>query len=199
MSFGGDCDSVACRSYDRDHTSFDDAVDGGSRVVIVAAAGNGDSSGNGYDTGDPHFVHPCIEDHVICVGALNNDATTKIGYSNFGRVSIFAPTNIPVMSQPASNDSNPNGPAAPRSFGGTSASTPFVAGVAAMMKAVNPNLNSDQVNQILQDTAHRGSVPVDFYIDTYAAVRRAAEGIDGEVISEGLGGIAPVSTEFLRT
>lgn len=179
MSFSADCDSVACRRYDRDHTPFDDAVNSGSRAVFVAAAGNGDSSGNGYDVGDPRFVHPCIEDHVICVGALNDNATTKIGYSNFGRISIFAPTNIPVMSQPAGNDSNPNGPAAPRSFGGTSASTPFVAGVAAMMKAINPALSSDQVNQILRDTAHRGTAPVDFYIDAYAAVRRAAEGIDG--------------------
>jgi hypothetical protein len=184
MSFGADCDSVACRTYDRDHAPFDDAVNGGSRTVFVAAAGNGedpdgDTNFTGYNTGDPRFVHPCIEDHVICVGALNNDATSKIGYSNFGRVSIFAPTNIPVMSQPASNDPNPNGPVAPRSFGGTSASTPFVAGVAAMMKAVNPNLSSDQVGQILRDTAHRGPAPADFYIDAYAAVRRVAEGIDG--------------------
>jgi hypothetical protein len=47
------------------------------------------------------------------------------------------------------------------------------------MKAINPGLNSDQVNQILHDTAHKGVAPVDFYIDAYAAVRKAAEGIDG--------------------
>jgi Subtilase family len=180
MSYGGDCDSVACRSFDRDNAPFEDAFDNGSKAVFVAAAGNGDSSGNGYNTGAPSFVHPCIEDHVICVGALADDSTTKIGYSNFGRVSIFAPTNIPVMSQPASNDLNPNGPSAPRSFGGTSAATPFVAGVAAMVKAINPTLDSDQVNQILRDSAHRGVAPVDFYIDAYAAVRKAAEGIDGQ-------------------
>jgi Subtilase family len=177
MSFSGDCDSVACRKFDREN--FNDTFGTGSKTVFVAAAGNGDSSGNGYNTGDPSFVHPCIEDHVICVGALNDNLTTKIGYSNFGRVSIFAPTNIPVMSQPAGNDPNPNGPSAPRSFGGTSAATPFVAGVAAMIKAINPELNSDQVNQILRDTAHKGVAPVDFYIDAYAAVRKAAEGIDG--------------------
>lgn len=180
MSFGGDCDSVACRQFDRNSTPFDDAFNSGSRTVFVAAAGNGDSSGNGYDVGDPHFVHPCIEDRVICVGALNNDATTRIGYSNFGGgVEIFAPTNIPVMSQPAGTDTNPNGPASPQTFGGTSAATPFVAGVAAMMKAINPNLNTEDIRTILLDTAHKGASPVTNYIDAYAAVRKAAEGIDG--------------------
>lgn len=207
MSYGGDCDSVACREFDRDNNPFGDAVVGGSRTVFVAAAGNGldpdgagPQPGVGYNTGDPRFVHPCIEDHVICVGALNDDATTKIGYSNFGRVSIFAPTNIPVMAQPAGTDANPNGPAAPRIFGGTSASTPFVAGVAAMMKAINPNLNSDQVNQMLRDTAHRGAAPADFYLDAYAAVRKAAEGTEamkdrfepnGPTLPSQLGGAGP--------
>ncbi len=178
MSWGGDCNQ-ACRSYDRDHTPFQDAINAGSRAVFVASAGNGDSAGNGYDVGDPRFYHPCIEDHVICVGALNNDATTKIGYSNFGdAVDIFAPTNIPVMAQPASSDSNPAGPASPVSFGGTSASTPFVAGVAAMIKAINPDLNNDQVAAILRDTAHAGAPPVTRHLDAYAAVRRAAQGID---------------------
>lgn len=179
MSFGGDCNK-GCRIYDRDHTPFDDAFNAGSRIVFVAAAGNGDSSGNGYDVGDPHFVHPCIEDHVICVGALNDDQTTRIGYSNFGgRVDIFAPTNLPVMSAPASNDNNPAGPAAPRTFGGTSAATPFVAGVAAMVKAINPDLNTEDVRGILVQTAHPGSGQVTRYIDAYAAVRKAAEGRPG--------------------
>lgn len=177
MSWGGDCNQ-ACRVYDRQNTPFKDAINSGSRAVFVAAAGNGDSNGVGYDVGDPRFVHPCIEDHVICVGALNDDATTRIGYSNFGgAVDIFAPTNIPVMSYPPSNDNNPAGPAAPRSFGGTSAATPFVAGVAAMMKAINPDLNNDAVATILRETAHPGAGQVTRYIDAYAAVRRAAEGL----------------------
>ena len=186
MSFSGDCNQ-ACRIYDRDHTPFADAVNAGSRIVFVAAAGNG--RGNpaaGYDVGDPSFVHPCIEDHVICVGAVGESpALTLMPYSNFGaRVTVFAPTNLPVMSYPPSV--GPAGPLpiaqafgaeAPQTFGGTSASTPFVAGVAAMMKAINPNLNSDAVASILAETARPGVGQASRVIDALAAVRKAADGI----------------------
>jgi Subtilase family len=183
MSWGGDCNQ-GCRIYDRDHTPFDDAVDSGSRAVFVASAGNGDSAGNGYDTGDPRFYHPCIEDHVICVGALNNDSTNKMGYSNFGRVTIFATTNVPVMSRPSQPSPLPvnfscatAAPLAQGTFGGTSASAPFVAGIAAMMKAINPNLSGDEVSNLLQNTAHTGAGPVTRYVDAYQAVRAAANAV----------------------
>lgn len=183
MSWGGDC-NLGCRIYDRDHTPFDDAVNSGSRAVFVASAGNGDSAGNGYDTGDPHFVHPCIEDHVICVGALNDDTTNKMGYSNFGRVSIFATTDIPVMTRPSQPSPLPANftcltptALAQGTFGGTSAAAPFVAGIAAMMKAINPNLSGDEVSTLLQNTAHAGTAPVTRYVDAYQAVRAAANGV----------------------
>jgi hypothetical protein len=180
MSFSGKRDSVARRENERSDTPIKDAVARGSKTVFVANAGNGDGN-TGYDVGAPNFEHPCIGDHVICVGALNDDATSKQGYSNFGAaVDIFAPTNIPVMAQPACGDPNPNGPAGLQAFSGTSASAPFVAGVAAMMKAINPDLNSDQVSNILRDTANRNGVaPVTHHIDAFAAVLRAAEGIEG--------------------
>ncbi len=174
MSFSGDCNK-GCRIYDRDNAVFDDAIGSGSKIVFVASAGN-----DGNDVGDPHFVHPCIEDHTICVGALNDDAGTRISYSNFGgQVDIFAPTNIPVMSSPAGNDNDPAGTVAARVHTGTSASAPFVAGVVAMMKALNPGLDNDAVAKILHDTAHHGAAPVDNYIDAYAAVRAVAAGIPG--------------------
>jgi hypothetical protein len=175
MSLAYDCSKLSCRKFDRENTPFDDAVNGGSRVVFVAAAGN-----DGYDVGDPHFVHPCIEDHVLCVGALADDMATRIGYSNYGgAVGIFAPTDIPVMSAPALNDMNPAGPAGPQLHNGTSAATPFVAGIAAMVKAIDPSLNTDAVAKLLRDTAHVGASPVDRYVDAYAAVRAAAQGRPG--------------------
>jgi subtilisin family serine protease len=86
------------------------------------------------------------------------------------------------MSYPPSKDGagNPlplaqaDGPAVPQVFGGTSASAPFVAGVVAMMKAVNPDLNGDDVARILRETARPGVAPVTRMLDAYAAVRRAA-------------------------
>jgi Subtilase family len=190
MSFGGDC-NVSCRIDDRDDNPFDDAVGDGSKVVFIASAGNGRppdglpaSPSIGFDVGADNFVHPCIEDHVICVGALNGNATTIQSYSNFGgHVLVFAPTNLPMMAYPASQDGAGKAlpqsaafgtPVVPNSFGGTSASAPFVAGVVAMMKALNPDLNHDAVAQILRDTARPGTGLVTRMVDAYAAVRRAA-------------------------
>lgn len=223
MSFGGDCNR-SCRIDDRDDNPFDDAVDSGRGVVFVTSAGNGrvpagsppNTPAQGYPVGSPNFVHACIEDRTICVGALNDNAVTKTGYSNFGdQVGIFAPTNIPVMSYPPSVgvDGAGNafplpinqafGVAVPQSFGGTSASAPFVAGVAAMMKAINPTLNHDAVARILRETARPGVAPVTRTIDALAAVRRAAEGIPNledrhepnnlESTPTNLGAVAPYS------
>lgn len=228
MSFGGDCDT-GCRVDDRDDNPFDVAVEGGSKVVFIASAGNGrpqspapGSPNIGYSVGSPSFVHPCIEDHVICVGALNPGANTKIQSSNFGgQVAIFAPTNIPVMSSPSSFVNVPgnpvpqplplaqaDGPAVPQSFSGTSASAPFVAGVVAMMKAVNPALNHNAAAQILGETARVGVAPATRTIDAYAAVRRAAgasdivkdffENNDLETIPANLGSLPPYSRSNLN-
>ena len=217
MSFGSDC-NVWCRMEDRDYDPFDVAVDDGSKVVFVASAGNGRGTPLvGYDVGDPFFFHPCIEDHVICVGALTPKVSTITQYSNFGgQVAIFAPTNIPVMSAPPSFDGagNPlplaqaDGPAVPQVFRGTSASAPFVAGVVAMMKAVNPDLNHDDVARILRETARPGVAPVTRMLDAYAAVRRAAgasdivkdffENNDLETIPANLGSLPPYSRSNLN-
>lgn len=178
MSFGGKCNQ-ACRIEDRDQTPIADAINAGSRTVFIASAGNG--QGNppaGFDVGDPNFVHPCIIAHVICVGAVTETPPLNpMPYSNFGaRVTVFAPTNIPVMSYPSSTGPDTVTEQA-QTFGGTSASAPFVAGVVAMMKAINPNLSSDDVARILSETARPGVGQASRVVDALAAVRRAADGI----------------------
>jgi hypothetical protein len=224
MSFGGDC-NVACRIDDRDDNPFADAVGGGSKVVFVASAGNGrppDGQPNapaaGFDVGADNWVHPCIEDHVICVGALNAKATTIQAYSNYGsQVLVFAPTGLPVMAYPSSFDAAGKAlpqsaafgtPVVPNSFGGTSASAPFVAGVVAMMKAVAPELNHDDVARILLQTARPGTGRATRMVDAYAAVRRAAgaspivrdalENNDLPTAPTDLGAVAPYSRSNLN-
>lgn len=160
MSYGGVC-NLACRQYDRDDDVFSEAA--GAGVVLVAAAGN-----SNLDVSTQYY-HPCINGGVICVGALNNGTNTRIGYSDYGgQVAIWAPTNIPDM---------PNGgQSSVGSFGGTSASTPFIAGIAAMMRAVDPGLVGSDVQRILHDTAWTDSTDsrVDHYVNALRAVQTAS-------------------------
>lgn len=165
MSFGGECDNIFCDFYFEFnlYPALRNARD--NNVVSVAAAGN-----NGWNTNSV----PCKGDAVICVGALESDSNTAIGYSNFGRiVEIWAPTDIPVQ---------PNGQTTPNlaNHNGTSASAPFVAGVVAIIKAYSPDMSSDTVLDLLRNTAWRDSPDpkVTHYINAYAAVQAVTEGFN---------------------
>lgn len=158
MSLGGECDNFICDGYleFNMYPALRNARDNG--VVVVAAAGN--------STLDTHSV-PCKGDAVICVGALDDFSQNAIGYSNWGQfVDLWAPTNI--LTQPT-GDTTPN-----LDFhGGTSAASPFVAGVVAMLKAHQGSLTSDQVLQILRDTGWSSpDARVTRAVNAYAALRR---------------------------
>lgn len=162
MSFTMCGNNAFCKiafEYTGYYNAFEDARAAG--LVLVAAAGN---DGQNYEWA------PCVLDGVICVGALDNGKNTAISYSNYGSfVDIWAPTNIHAV-----YGNNP--PLGLTTFGGTSASTPFIAGIAAMMRTYNASLNSDQVKNILQQTGHNNSPDpkVNYYVDAFAAVLAAA-------------------------
>jgi hypothetical protein len=167
MSYGGACD-YWCRWNER-IVGYDKEIERvrAAGIIMVASAGN---DGKNVDT---EYYHPCNYDGVICVGALNNYKNTPQGYSNYGgSVDIWAPTDIPVM---------PNGSniVAGNSFSGTSASAPFVAGIAAMMRAINPTLTGDQVSGILRDTAWKdsGDSKVSHYVNALEAIKRASNNV----------------------
>ncbi|MGA9520291.1 MAG: S8/S53 family peptidase, partial [Myxococcaceae bacterium] len=167
MSFGGNC-NLACRQFDRKDNVYADASAAG--VVLVASAGN-----SGVDTGDDNFVHPCINDGVICVGAVADEGNTRFvspsWSSNFGGgVDIWAPTNLRAMADGSSS----NGLI---TFGGTSSSAPFISGVAAMLKALDPALTGEQVRQVLRDTAWTDSPDgdVSHVVNALQAVRAVSE------------------------
>ena len=125
-------------------------------VVLFASAGN---SGVNVDAEDC-FVFcweetwhtPCENDGVICVGGLQHGSIYAHSSSNYGhQVDVFAPWTNNSGARPSPGD--PTGATGSR-FGGTSAATPWAAGVAAMMLAADPTLSPGDVLFDLQATAH---------------------------------------------
>lgn len=176
MSFGGECNAFCAieKDFSGYYLAFNRALNAG--IVLVAAAGN-----DGKDSFEVNRL-PCALPHTICIGALgwlSADGKTfdrdnrAISYSNHGRVvELYAPTNIPAW-----YGSDRLQPPDIATFGGTSASAPYVSGVVAMMRSVNPSLDVQEVFDILMDTAWTDSPDpkVGAYLNAYEAVRRAAE------------------------
>jgi flagellar hook assembly protein FlgD len=185
-SFGGVCDWWCDTFGDASGEGplFDSVQDARiARVVVVASAGN---SSTDLDT---VYQTPCEIDHVICVGAMGSGATAlnAAAFSNFGfPTTIWAPgVALRVAPFPTFNAANGTwntnagtGLVALGSFGGTSAASPFVAGVVGLMKSIAPLLQVDTVRQILWDTANFSSSDPKLVlrgsIEAFAAVSRAA-------------------------
>jgi subtilisin family serine protease len=175
LSFGGDCGFFCQIEKDVSgyYLAFGRALQ--ANIVMVAAAGN-----EGEDSFE-NDRYPCALPMTICVGSLGRTEppdtfvrdNVKVGFSNYGLVvDIYAPTQIPAW-----YGSDPNQVPGIMNFGGTSASSPYVAGVVAMMRSVNPSLSVQDVFEILMDTAWTDSPDplVPAYLNAYEAVRRASE------------------------
>jgi len=129
---------------------------GGKGCIIVWAAGNGNESCDN----DGYAANPT----VITVAATTNQ-DVRASYSDFGAaVDVCAPSSggtIDILTvdrtgavgySPANGYSNAD---YTNDFGGTSSACPLVAGVAALMLSVNPDLTRVQVQTILQNTADK--------------------------------------------
>ena len=174
ISGGGSC-GVWCALWEElgGNDYMEPAIARSQGVLVVAAAGN-----DAQDAWDEKFW-PCILS--FCVGAIDEFPTNTpfkqtfwIGksYSNFGTsVTMWAPTDIHAM---------PDGNTFPALtvHNGTSAAAPYVSGVAALMKAVNPNLSADQLASLLVSTGSVGVTAPDTlqpgrFIQPFAAVKAA--------------------------
>ena len=179
--------------------SVTDARNAGT--IIIAAAGN-DSSSDEYS--------PAGLDGVISVSA-STVIGTKASYSNYGdKVDVAAPggefwdadgdDNLDAVLSTLGND---EGDFIYRYYQGTSMASPHMAGVVALMLAVNPELTPDDIDMLLEGTHPDTSTRItrdlgppgrdDFFgnglIDAAAAVIAASE-------VTGAGNIDPVGSRL---
>ncbi|WP_444998071.1 S8 family peptidase [Aliikangiella sp. IMCC44359] len=117
-------------------------------AVVVVAAGN--------SNGDVKSFTPANCDGVISVAASNKNGN-RASYSNYGSlIDIAAPggdggTNVGVLSTLNSGQTTPASDNYAW-YSGTSMAAPHVAGVAALMFSVNPNLTPSEVEQKLKES-----------------------------------------------
>ncbi|MEO1019127.1 MAG: S8 family serine peptidase [Pseudomonadota bacterium] len=147
--------------------------------VALRSAASGSESFRRGERGTPVFFaagnesrnsvsYPAASDHAIAVAATT-DAAQIAGYSNQGpEIWISAPSSGGSRGITATDVSYPNrgfntgshyqggiDGLHTNSFGGTSSATPLVAGIAALMISVRPDLTLDQIKSALRDTADK--------------------------------------------
>jgi hypothetical protein len=190
LSFGGFC-GITCRTADIFwDNQINDAVTATTRVgaIVVAGAGN---EGQSLDSG-ASFI-PCEVLGVLCVGSVlldNANGDRVKTRHNFGmNVAISAPEGVtspgifstltPAAVDFDTDDFATSSPSEASEdelgvFTGTSCATAFTSGIVALMKAADPDLNWEQVREILQATANRPQSVDDRvpngYVDAYRAV-----------------------------
>lgn len=130
-------------------------------TVVVVPAGNGY---DGHHCGSPpnnylpfYPFHPAYDDRVIIVSSTDINDNHQFFYpdhegthSHFSEVDVCAP-GYDIMGAKSSDCGNIGWPFN-GSWGGTSFSSPIVAGLASLIKSVNPDLLPGEVQHIIKST-----------------------------------------------
>jgi subtilisin family serine protease len=109
--------------------------------------------GNEYKEGNP-IEYPCSIDGVVAVGAISQ-SRHRSSTSNTGRhIALMAPgvnilSTLPLKPSPVRDETEY------AAWDGTSMATPFVSGVAALIRARHPKLTAEEVRKRLLSTTTR--------------------------------------------
>jgi subtilisin family serine protease len=149
-------------------------------MLIFAAAGNDGADVDKEKCGrfgkicwEKTWHAPCENDGVICVGGIEWNSDNKDPGSNYGdgHVDIWGPYSMWLGPDPSEPEND-----ATIKFG-TSYSSPYVAGVAALVWAANPSLDAGQVWDFLEKEAHTSrNVLVNRIVNARGAVAGALGG-----------------------
>lgn len=150
----------------------------GRGCVVLFAAGNEDRPVDGFDGATRVRSGFAIHPDVIAVAASNSN-DVRSHYSNFGaQIWVCAPSSgsggrrIVTTDRTGSAGYQTGDYTTVNGFGGTSSSTPLVAGLCGLILSVNPDLTSGEVREILRDTARKidpgsGNYDVNGHSDLY--------------------------------
>lgn len=111
-------------------------------VVIAAASGNGNLS---------TVCYPASSPLVMAIGATDIDDERESYSSYSNKLDVVAPAGVPVLNAPSARINSNYYPSA----GGTSLSTPHVAGLAALIKSVRPESSRDETREIIHNSADK--------------------------------------------
>ncbi len=132
--------------YSAIEAAIDTAVDYCNCIIVCSAGNNG-----GESSGDTDVGYPAKYSKTIAVGAIDqNDGrwcTAGHDGSAYGwMLDVVAPGGVPSIYTTNNED------AYRTNFGGTSASAPHVAGLAALIRSINPSMSWSTVKTIINTT-----------------------------------------------
>ncbi|WP_424038474.1 S8 family serine peptidase [Methanoregula sp.] len=161
--------------------AMEDAI-AASPAVVVSAAGNDASDNDNI----PHYPASYPSANIISVAATDQNDNLA-SFSDYGPTSVnLAAPGLYIWGYGKYGEES--------YWSGTSMSTPFVSGVAALVKSINPNLTNVQIKNIILNNVDvlpslSGKVSTGGRLDAYKAVRAAANTVVPPTVS----GISPSS------